>query len=125
MWIRINPLVLCLLPVIFLLIEGRSRPCSDDRIVFPKDDDEESHLSKFTDPRTNSTTTTTEEPLTTVTTLLETTNTTEAISNGSGEELVNGTTTEKPTIDNRILLETSPKCRPGFELHAKRCRKPA
>ncbi|XP_016999447.2 uncharacterized protein Gbp1 [Drosophila takahashii] len=124
MSIRINPLVLCFLPVVFLLIEARTRPGNDDRIVFPKDSDEDEHHSKFTYPVVNSTTTTTEEPPTTITTLLEITNSTEDISISS-EELVNGTTTEMPTIDNRILLETSAKCRPGFELHAKRCRKPA
>ncbi|XP_016946694.1 uncharacterized protein LOC108022342 [Drosophila biarmipes] len=125
MWLRVNPLVLCFLPVIFLLIEGRSRQSSDDRIVFPKDDEEDTHPPKFAYPWSKPTTTSTEEPLTTATALLETTNTTAKISSRSEEELVNGTTTEIPTIDNRILLETSPKCQPGFELHAKRCRRPA
>ncbi|KAH8358112.1 hypothetical protein KR084_003420 [Drosophila pseudotakahashii] len=125
MLIRINPWVLCFLPVAFLLIEARTRPGNDDRIVFPKDSDEDAQHSKFTYPVVNSTTTTTEEPSTTITTLLEIANSTEPIASSSEEQLVNGTTTEKPTIDNRILLETSPKCKPGFELHAKRCRKPA
>ncbi|XP_016988694.1 uncharacterized protein LOC108051195 [Drosophila rhopaloa] len=126
MSVRINPLVLCLLPLSFLLIAARTRPCIDDRIVFPKDDDEDGSPSKFIYPKMNSTTTTTttEEPATTITTLLETTNSTEPISAGS-EELVNGTTTQKPIIDNRILFETTPKCKEGFELRANRCRKPA
>ncbi|XP_017125324.1 uncharacterized protein LOC108144738 [Drosophila elegans] len=126
MTIRINPLVLCFLPVIFLLIEGRSKPCIDDRIVFPKDsdDDVDSH-SKVTYLNENSTTTTTVAPPSTVTTLLEMeTNTTEAVFTAS-EELINGTTTEQPVIDNRILFETTPKCKEGFELRANRCRKSA
>ncbi|XP_033154134.1 uncharacterized protein LOC117137038 [Drosophila mauritiana] len=114
MLIPINPLVLCILPLVFFLTEARTRPSGNDRIVFPKDDDDTS--SRFT----YSTTTTTEEP----TVALESTNTTEQITLGS-EELANENTTVVPVIDNRILLETTQKCKPGFELFAKRCRKPA
>ncbi|XP_017049967.1 uncharacterized protein LOC108094045 [Drosophila ficusphila] len=121
---RINPLVLCCLPLVFLLIEARTRPCLDDRIVFPKDSDEDTHPAKFALPAINSTTTSTKEPSTTVATSLEVLNATEPISSGS-EELANGTTTVIPTIDNRILFETSPKCKEGFELRANRCRRPA
>ncbi|XP_052838255.1 uncharacterized protein LOC128253690 [Drosophila gunungcola] len=123
---RINPLVLCFLPVIFLLVEGRSQPCVDDRIVFPKDsDDDVNSHSKLTYLSENSTTTTTVAPSSTVTPLLEMeTNITEAVSTAS-EKLINRTTTEKPVIDNRILFETTPKCKEGFELRANRCRKSA
>lgn len=118
MLIRINPLVLCILPLVFLLTEARTRPSGNDRIVFPKDDDDTS--SRFT----YSTTTTTEEPASTIALRLESTNSTEQITSGS-EELVNENTTVLPVIDNRILLETTQKCKPGFELFGKRCRKPA
>ncbi|XP_017077521.1 uncharacterized protein LOC108112216 [Drosophila eugracilis] len=117
----INPLVLCFLPLIFLLIE--SRAVEDHRIVFPKDNDEDTNASRFIYPWTNSTTKTPEEPQSTTTkSALEVSNSTTI---SGSEELVNETTTEIPTIDNRILLETRPICKPGYELHGKRCRKPA
>ncbi|KAH8375477.1 hypothetical protein KR200_008683 [Drosophila serrata] len=120
MLIALNPLVLCLgsLCLLFISIEARTRPCIDDRIVFPKDNDEDVFTSKFSLPSVNATTT--EIPVTTKTTPLSTTDTTELVSSGS-EEL----NTEKPVVDNRILLDTSPKCKEGFELRANRCRKSA
>ncbi|KAH8314319.1 hypothetical protein KR059_001121 [Drosophila kikkawai] len=116
----LNLLVLCLgsLCLLFLSIEARSRPCIDDRIVFPKDNDEDVFSSKFALPSANSTTT--EVPSTTKITSLSTKETTELVSTDS-EELI----TEKPVVDNRILIDTSPKCKEGFELRANRCRKSA
>ncbi|KAH8257934.1 hypothetical protein KR038_003205 [Drosophila bunnanda] len=117
----LNPLVLCLssLCLLCISIEARSRPSIDDRIVFPKDSDEDAFSSRFSLPSANSTTTT-EIASTTKITSLPTTGTTELVSSGS-EEL----NTEKPVVDNRILIETSPKCKEGFELRANRCRKSA
>ncbi|KAH8291215.1 hypothetical protein KR054_009843 [Drosophila jambulina] len=114
----LNPLLLCLgsFCLLFLSIEARSRPCSDDRIVFPKDNDEDVFSSKFSLPSVNSTTT--EVPSTTP---LSTKNTTTELVSSESEEM----STEKPVVDNRILIETSPKCKEGFELRANRCRKSA
>ncbi|EDV55647.1 uncharacterized protein LOC6548034 [Drosophila erecta] len=126
MLLHLSPLVLCILPLAVLLIEARTQPSGDARIVFPKDDEETSY--RFTYPSTNSitttTTTTTEEPASTIASRAESTNSSEQMSSGS-EELDNEGTTMLPVIDNRILLETTRKCKPGFELFGKRCRKPA
>ncbi|EDW92179.1 uncharacterized protein LOC6531676 [Drosophila yakuba] len=121
---HINSLVLCILPLTFFLTEARTQPNGNNRIVFPKDDEETDLRFAYPSMNSTTTTTTTEEPASTIATRSESTNSAEQITSGS-EELVNGSTTEVPTIDNRILLETTQKCKPGYQLFGKRCRKPA
>ncbi|EDW79712.2 uncharacterized protein Dwil_GK18882 [Drosophila willistoni] len=41
------------------------------------------------------------------------------------DDQTNATSTELPNIDNRILIDTLPKCKTGYELRANRCRKSA
>ncbi|XP_022231409.2 uncharacterized protein LOC111080231 [Drosophila obscura] len=96
--------------------EARTRPCIDDRIVFPRDNDE-SAASKV--PAWIVTTAATAAIAT------PNADTTEQTTDRS-EDALNGTaTTTVPTIVNRILVETLPRCKSGFELRANRCRKSA
>ncbi|KAH8400906.1 hypothetical protein KR009_001736 [Drosophila setifemur] len=139
----VNPLMLCLwcLPLVFLTIEARTRPSNDDRIVFPKDDDDDGSATKFDYPKANLSRTTSEATATTITVPLDATTRSTPVTSisttpvsstestgpiaSSSEEKTNKTIMATPTIVNRILLETEPKCRAGFELHANRCRKSA
>ncbi|KAH8280376.1 hypothetical protein KR018_003794 [Drosophila ironensis] len=107
----LNPLVLCIccLPLIISTIEARSRPSDDRPIVFPKDDNAPHSHSSIMDVKT-----TTEASATTL-----------ATNATSSEEEMAETTTGLPIVVNRILFESTKKCKEGYELRAQRCRKAA
>ncbi|XP_034651375.1 uncharacterized protein LOC117890553 [Drosophila subobscura] len=113
LWLLCLPLVL-LLACSLCGTEARSRPCTDDRIVFPRDND--------SDAAANS-----PVPAWIVTTAATSTTTAKDSTEQTTEDSsLNGTaTTITPIIVNRILVDTLPRCKSGFELRANRCRKSA
>ncbi|XP_023164892.2 uncharacterized protein LOC111595412 [Drosophila hydei] len=101
---------------------------ADDRVVFPNDNDESTTYTYTFSISTNSSniSSTTELPLGNSTSVGNTTlaiNSTLAGNCSSLDELQ--PTTELPTVDNRILVDSLPVCPPGQSLRAGRCRKSA
>ncbi|EDW35410.1 GL17239 [Drosophila persimilis] len=109
----------CLLPLVVLWVctEARTRPCINDSIVFPSDNDDSgaakvpAWIVTTAKPPTASTPTPNDS--------------TEQTTDRSEDSLNATATTIIPIIVNRILVETLPRCKSGFELRANRCRKSA
>ncbi|XP_002138880.2 uncharacterized protein Gbp1 [Drosophila pseudoobscura] len=109
----------CLLPLVVLwaCTEARTRPCINDSIVFPRDNDDSgaakvpAWIVTTAKPPTASTPTPNDS--------------TEQTTDRSEDSLNDTATTIIPIIVNRILVETLPRCKSGFELRANRCRKSA
>lgn len=96
----------------------------DDRIVFPNDNDESTNIFDYS-PIVNDNRT----AACNITIADKPDNTTIADNSTTVDKLPlvisNVTTTELPTVVNRILVDTLAKCRAGQKLHAGRCRNSA
>ncbi|XP_030387581.1 uncharacterized protein LOC115634148 [Scaptodrosophila lebanonensis] len=122
----------CLLPLITIVcctLGAQARVCSgtpaikDDRIVFPEDDDYDK-FEKFVVALNG----TSPSPIDETTTLLPAVNSTAAVMPDLALNKTNANTTAESiplAFDNRIALDSLPKCGPGLELRAGRCRKSA
>lgn len=91
----------------------------DDRIIFPND--KRKYLQNSTQNITYPNSTQSMNLTATTTEFFPPTSTDSSIE----EEDSNYTTMQPVSVDNRILIDTLPVCKPGFQLRAGHCRKDA